>query len=75
MLSKATTIAQQAMWLPEGQRKSYLITLRKENPVMADLVQSQLDQMRNQARMQGGDMLMQQQQQAAQQQPGALPPQ
>jgi hypothetical protein len=75
MLSKATTIAQQAMGLSEGQRKSYLITLRKENPVMADLVQSQLDQMRNQARMQGGDMLMQQQQQAAQQQPGALPPQ
>jgi hypothetical protein len=75
MLGQATTIAQQAMGLPESQRKSYLITLRKENPVMADLVQSQLDEMRNQARLQGGDMLMQQQQQAAQQQPGALPQQ
>ena len=75
MQNQASTIAQQAMGLPEGQRKSYLIQLRKENPVMADLVQSQLDEMRNQARMQGGDMLMQQQQQAAQQQPQALPQQ
>ena len=73
MQNQAITIAQQAMALPETQRKSYLIQLRKENPVMADLVQSQLDEMRYQARMQGGDMLMQQQQQAAQQQPMAMP--
>jgi len=64
MVSQATTLAQQAMTMPESQRKSYLIQLRKENPVMADLVKSQLDEMRNQARLQGGDMLMQQQQQA-----------
>lgn len=75
MQNQASTIAQQAMGLPEGQRKSYLIQLRKENPVMADLVQSQLDDIRNQARLQGGDMLMQQQQQATQQQPQALPQQ
>lgn len=73
MLAQATTIAQQAMGLPESQRKSYLIQLRKENPVMADLVQSQLDKQRDQMRLQGGDMLMQQQQAQQQQQPAAMP--
>jgi hypothetical protein len=73
MLNQAATIAQQAMALPETQRKSYLIQLRKENPVIADLVQSQLDQIRTDARNQGGDMLMQQMQTQGQMQPGMQP--
>lgn len=59
--SVASTLAQQALAMPESQKDSFLVQLRKENATMATLVTSQLEQIRREARRQGGDMVMQQQ--------------
>ena len=58
----ATTLAQQAMQMPsKGQRTSFMIQLRKENPTVHSLVKSQIDDMERQAALQGRDQVLQQQ--------------
>lgn len=61
MISAADTLAQQAMSMAETQRRSFLIKLRKEDQVMHSLVTSRLEDMRREARNQGGEMVMAQQ--------------
>ncbi len=61
MTSMATTLAQQVMGMPESQKDSTLIQLKKEDPTMHALVSSQIDDMRQQARSQGGQQVMAQQ--------------
>ena len=61
MLGKAQQLAQQILGMPEGQKDSELIQLRKNDPVMHSLVTSQIEDIRRQARTQGGSQLMQQQ--------------
>lgn len=64
MMMMADTLAQQAMGMPESMKDSFLIRLKKENPVIHSLVKEKLAQYRRDAQVQGGAMLMQQQQQA-----------
>ena len=74
MQAQAQLIAQQLLTLPESQKDSQLIKLKKADPTMHALVSSIIDDIRQQARSQGGAMLMQQQfggQPAAQ---GPMPP-
>lgn len=68
LLQQAQTLAQQILQLPESQKDSELIQLKKANPTLHALVKSQIDGMRQQARTAGGAMLMSQQQQGGQQQ-------
>lgn len=63
MQQNATIIAQQIMAMPESQKDSTLIRLKKSDPTMHALVSSQIDDFRRQMQVQGGAMLMQQQQQ------------
>jgi hypothetical protein len=67
MLSQAQTLAQQLMSLPDTQRKSELIKLKRVDPTMHSLVTSALDEIRQQARTMG-------QQQVLAQQYGQQPP-
>lgn len=60
MTAQAETLAQQAMAMPESQRKSFLIQLRKENEPMASLVNSRLDQIERDAELRGRDMVLSQ---------------
>jgi|GEM_PF-1235076 len=60
MMGMAVTLAQQAMAMPESQKDSFLIQLKKEDNTMHALVKSQLDDMRQDAQQRGGEMLMQQ---------------
>ena len=59
--SQAQLLAQQLLSLPEGQKDSQLIKLKRTDPTMHALVSSIIDDIRQQARSQGGAMLMQQQ--------------
>lgn len=61
MQQQAQLIAQQLLTLPETQKDSQLIKLKKADPTMHALVSSIIDDIRQQARAQGGAMLMQQQ--------------
>lgn len=57
---KSQTIAQRILSLPEAQKDSELIQLKKTDSLMHSLVTTQLDDIKQQARTQGGAMLMQQ---------------
>lgn len=61
MNQMAMTLAQQIMSMPESQKDSALIQLKKENPTIHALVKSQMEQFRNQAATQGRDQVLQQQ--------------
>ena len=56
----ASQLAQELLGLPEGVKDSELRKLKQYNPTLHAIVREQMDDMRNQARMQGGAMLMQQ---------------
>jgi hypothetical protein len=59
--SAAEMLAQELLGLPEGQKDSQLRELKQANPTLHAIVREKMDDMRQQARQQGGDMLMQQQ--------------
>ena len=61
MLSQAQTLAQQLMALPDTQRKSELIKLKRVDPTMHSLVTSALDEIRQQARTMGQQQVLAQQ--------------
>jgi hypothetical protein len=61
MEAQADTIAQQLMALPDAQRKSELIKLKKEDSTMHALVQSKMDQIRQDAAAQGQQAVLDQQ--------------
>ena len=60
MEESAKAIAQQLLGLPSFQRASELNNLRQKNQFMHKLVKAELEQIRSQARSQGGGILMQQ---------------
>jgi hypothetical protein len=70
--AKAQTLAQQIMQLPEANKDSELIQLKKANPTLHALVKSCIEQMRQQAKTTGGAMVMQQQGMGG---GGGMPPQ
>jgi hypothetical protein len=55
---KADTFAQQLMAMPESQKDSALIQLKKEDSVLHALVKSQLEEMKRDAQLRGGEMVM-----------------
>ena len=57
----AEQLAQQLLGLPEGQKDSQLRELKQYNPTLHALVREKMDDIRQQARLQGGAMLMGQQ--------------
>jgi hypothetical protein len=59
MLAAASNIAQQLLGLPEGVKDSELRKLHQQNEVLHSLVRSEMDKIRQDARMQGGAMVMQ----------------
>lgn len=59
--AKATAIAQELMALPDAQCTSRLIQLKRSDPTIHPYVKQLLGEMRDQARSQGGEMVMQQQ--------------
>jgi len=59
--AQAQLIAQQLMSLPESQKDSQLIKLKRADPTMHALVKSIIADIRQQAQTQGGAMLLQQQ--------------
>lgn len=59
--SAAEMLAQELLGLPEGQKDSQLRELKQANPTLHAIVREKMDDMRQRARQQGGDMLMQQQ--------------
>jgi hypothetical protein len=61
MLGKAQQLAQKILSMPEAQKDSELIQLKKTDPTMHSLVKSQIEDIRRQAQTAGGSMLMQQQ--------------
>jgi len=61
MMSTAESLAQELMGLPESVKDSELRQLKNKNPVMHQLVKAKMDEIRGQARQQGGAMLLQQQ--------------
>ncbi len=65
MQNEAQIHAQRAMALPESQKDSYLIQLKRRDPVIHALTRSIVDDMRRQAQLQGGAMILAQQQQQA----------
>ena len=56
--SAAEALAQQLLGLPEGQKDSELRKLKQFNPTLHALTREKKDDIRRQARMQGGAMLM-----------------
>ena len=54
----ADALAQQLLGLPEGQKDSELRKLKQFNPTLHALVRERMDDIRRDARMQGGAMLM-----------------
>ena len=58
---QAQQLAQQILSLPESQKDSELIKLKKGDALMHSLVSSMIDDIRQQAKTQGGAMVMQQQ--------------
>lgn len=61
MQAQAQMLAQQILQLPEGQKDSELIKLKRTDPTMHALVSSIIDDIRQQAKTQGGAMMMAQQ--------------
>lgn len=61
MQAQAQMIAQQVLSLPESQKDSQLIKLKRSDATMHALVSSIIDDIRQQAQTQGGAMLMAQQ--------------
>lgn len=61
MQQMASTLAQQIMGMPESQKDSTLIQLKKEDETMHALVSSQLEEFRRQARQTGGQQVLAQQ--------------
>jgi hypothetical protein len=59
--AQAQLLAQEILALPESQKDSQLIKLKKSDPTMHALVSSIIDDIRQQAQTEGGAMLMQQQ--------------
>lgn len=59
--SRAMTLAQQLLGMPEGQRQSEMTKLKQVNPTLHSLVKSTIENIRQQAKTQGGSMLLQQQ--------------
>lgn len=59
--AKAQTMAAQIMSMPESQKDSALIQLKRNDPTLHALVRSIIEQTKQQAQTQGGAMLMQQQ--------------
>jgi hypothetical protein len=57
---KAQTIAQQVMTMPESQKDSYLINLKKSDSTLHALVDSILEDMTRDAELRGKEMIMQQ---------------
>ena len=57
--ASAQQLAQQLLGLPEGQKDSELRKLKQHNPTLHALVRQNMDDIRSQARMQGGAMLLQ----------------
>ena len=60
MMATAESIAQQLLGMPESQKDSELRALKQKNEVLHSLVRAKMDQIRGQARSQGGNMLMSQ---------------
>jgi hypothetical protein len=60
VLSKAQEISKQIAAMPDGQRQSELINLRKADPNLHALVKSQLEDIDRDAERQGGDLVKQQ---------------
>lgn len=61
LLSKAQTVAEQIMGMPEAQKDSELIQLKKVDPTLHALVKQIMDDMRQQAQTAGGAQIMAQQ--------------
>jgi len=61
MLQQAQQIAQQLMGMPEAQKDSELIALKKSDTTLHAVVKSQMDSMRQQAQTAGGAQVMAQQ--------------
>lgn len=61
MQQEAQVHAQRALMLPESQKDSYLIQLKRKDPVMHALTSAIIDDIRRQAQTQGGAMIMAQQ--------------
>jgi hypothetical protein len=59
--AQAQLIAQQLMSLPESQKDSQLIKLKRSDPTMHALVKSIIGDIRQQAQQQGGAMVLAQQ--------------
>jgi hypothetical protein len=55
----ASQLAQQLLGIPEGQKDSELRKLKQFNPTLHALTRQSMDDIRSQARMQGGAMLLQ----------------
>lgn len=66
MLAVADSIAQELMGLPEAVKDSELRKLKTSNEVLHSLVKARMDQMRQQAKSQGGAQAVGQMQQQAQ---------
>jgi len=58
--AKAQTLASQIIAMPESQKDSTLIQLKKEDSTLHSLVTSILEDMRRDAQLRGGQMVMQQ---------------
>lgn len=71
--SQAETLAQQIAGMPEAQKDSTLIELKKQNPVLHAITKSVFDSIKRQAALQGRDMVMQQQFGQTQGQPQGQP--
>ena len=61
MMQQAQSIANELLGLPETQKDSELRQLKDKNQVLHDLVRSEMDRIRSQAKSQGGAQLMAQQ--------------
>jgi hypothetical protein len=61
MLQRAQYLATQIMGMPESQKDSELIKLKKVSPALHGLVKAQIEDMRQQAKTQGGAQVLAQQ--------------
>lgn len=60
-MAKAEEIAGQLQSLPDSQRQSELISLKKTDPTLHALVKSRMDDQKQEAQMQGGQQVLAQQ--------------
>jgi hypothetical protein len=61
MLAKAEEMAMQLLQMPEAQRRSELVNLKKQDEAMHALIKSKMQTIRQGAALQGRDMVLQQQ--------------